>query len=121
MQELDATRFLEVFKDAIIGKTGVADRWLDEILTNYLQSIEDYHRDLYKWEEENGNMSSGEEREEDDMDDIDISGLGLNTQGATEYDLSKLSTSELEEMADDALDNGDSELLAKVGNELSKR
>jgi hypothetical protein len=130
MVQMNSRKFLALFKDIIINKSGRADRWLDETLTDIINDMEQYQKDLYKWEEDNADADDFSE-EIEDQDVIDQEEAEINTgedwknvqseEEENDDDLSNWSTSELNKALDDALDKGDMDTVKIIGAELSKR
>jgi hypothetical protein len=128
MVQLTNTKFLEIFKDAIIGKTGVADRWLDKTLDDLIQSFEEYDQEVYNYEEEERQDNDGDEwkqetgyADDQDFEDEDENDSEELPEETGEVDYSEWSERDLERELDRAFDNNDMELVRKLGEELNKR
>lgn len=109
MVSIPSKPFLELFFDAIIGKTGIADKWLDDLLDKLIkEEIElkkvqyEHEQEVANWEEFQKNNSNTKDESEDESEE------------SQEVDYSKMSQRELAILRDDALDNRDFDTLGEI-------
>ena len=126
--EMDSYDFLQLFK-GILSKTPKARRDVDNIIdecyeeeTQYKRDLEQYEQDLIEYEEyekNKGNQDSND-YEEDEFADPDenqedevLTNIHKSNQ-VDEDDYSTWSQRDLQRAQDDALDDGDYALAAKI-------
>lgn len=129
MVSMQSRDFLKLFFDAIIGKTGDADKWLDETLDNLISDQERYRQEMSQYDQDQRDDESGDswkqgteyEQDEDSKKDNSSELEQRPSPTQQKQDFSKMSVRDLERAMDDALDSGDMESVQKIGDELSKR
>ena len=111
MVSVESKLFLELFKDAIIDKTGKADRWLDQTLDRlkreekeFKDAQSDYEQQMRDWEEQQ-KFDNIQKRQIEKPKPQEESG---------EPNYSEMSKKQLGELRDQALDDGNFELLKKI-------
>lgn len=120
MISIESERFLQLFYDAIIGKTGDADRWLDQFLDTLIQEEEELRRAQYEWDEMNNPSEEAWKKgtkykeEEEDIEEEEPAPDFSDLEDDEEEDYSKLSKRDLEQIMNKALDEGDYETVAKI-------
>lgn len=133
MASTDSETFLELFLDILINKTGMAENWLDQTLNELIESDEELRRQQYAWDEENNDREEwkGEESDQsvvdEDEDEEDLmSQLGLDdddddskdSDNSGEVDYSTYNKRDLEELLNQAIDDGNFPLAAEIGKHM---
>ena len=120
MVAMESKSFLRLFKDAIIDKTGKADRWLDRTLTELIESEREYQRELDEYEremrdwEESKSTPSYDEEPSDETPEFNQENDGDDNDFDDTEDLSSFSQRELNSMLNDALDEGDMDRVREI-------
>lgn len=116
MISVESGPFLDLFFDAIIGKTGKADKWLDNTLDKLIQDEEEFKRAEFEYEQELKNWETQKQLSpEVEVEDDDFI---INDTEEDDEDYSKMSQRELGVLRDKALDNGDFDTLKKISQYL---
>lgn len=116
MVAVESAPFLELFFDAIIEKTGKADKWLDNTLNKLLKEDKELKKAQFEYDQEKRNYDSQQQSDElSQPKPKEIEEVSTQDQ---EPDYSKMKQGELGKLRDELLDKGDFETLKKISKYL---
>ena len=122
LMEMNAEDFLFLMK-GILSATPSARKKIDEIIDDFINSMEEYEKALAEWEMEQ-QYSQEPETKEDEESEIDkmirLASTGKEESESEVLDYSKLSKTEISELIDDALDKRDFKEVEKLSKYLNE-
>ena len=120
MISIESAPFLELFFDAIIEKTGKADKWLDNTLDKLIREDEELRKAQFEYDQQKRDFDSQQQSDKlsqpkSQSQPKEIEEVSDQDQ---EPDYSKMNQRELGILRDELLDRGDYETLKKISKYL---